>query len=161
MKLKLPATVSTPQDVTALLLELQQYARWFAHNSIKAELNSKAASKPPILSENALAVVRSSTGKDLLGKQVLDELIAAIETHRTTAATVTITLAAPATADVKKALVGWCRDNIASDILVSFQINTSLLGGLVVRYGSHIHDFSFRRQILMNKQKFTEVLSRV
>lgn len=161
MRLRLPASVSTPQDVTSLLLELRQYARWFAHNNIKAQLNSKTASKPPILSEPAMAAVRASTGKDLLNQQILNELITALEAHRSSAETVTITLAAPATTTVKQALVSWCRENIAGDILVSFQINTGLLGGLVVRYGSHIHDFSFRRQILANKQKFAEVLARV
>jgi F0F1-type ATP synthase delta subunit len=161
VKLNLPPTVSTPQDVTALLLELHQYAKWFAHNSIKAQLNSKAASKPPALSESAMAVIRSSTGKELLNQKTLEELIATLDAHRSTAETISITLAAPATADVKKALVGWCRDNISGEILVSFQINSSLLGGMVVRYGSHIHDFSFRRQILANKQQFAEVLSRV
>jgi hypothetical protein len=147
--------------VTALLLELHQYSKWFAHNSIKAQLNSKSASKPPLLSESAMAVIRSSTGKELLSQQAIDELITALEAHRSTAETISITLAAPVTADAKKALVSWCRDNISGEILVSFQINTSLLGGMVVRYGSHIHDFSFRRQILANKQQFPEVLSRV
>lgn len=161
MKLTLPATVSTPQDITALLLELQQYARWFAHSSVKAQLNSKTASKPPVLSDAAMAVIRASTGKDLLNQRTLDELIAALESHRTLAETITITLAAPATAEIKKALVGWCRDNISGDVLVSFQINTSLLGGMVVRYGSHIHDWSFRRQILANKQHFSEVFANV
>lgn len=161
MKLKLPDTISSPQDVTALLLELQQYARWFAHNGIKAKLGTKHATKPPVLSDPALALVRASTGKELLNQTVLDELVAALEAHHRSATAVTITLAAPATADVKKALVGWCRDNIAGDILVSFQLNSSLLGGLVVRYGSHIFDWSFRRQILANKQQFSEVLSRV
>lgn len=161
MKLTLPATVSSPQDVTALLLELQQYARWFAHNGIKARLGTKHATKPPVLSDAALALVRASTGKDLLNQKTLDELVTALTEHHSSATTITITLAAPATADVKKALVGWCRDNIASDILVSFQLNTSLLGGLVVRYGSHIFDWSFRRQILANKQQFPEVLRRV
>ena len=53
-----------------------------------------------------------------------------------------------------------CRP-VAPDVLVNFQFNATILGGMVVRYGSHVYDWSFRRQILAKRDTFPEVLRRV
>jgi F0F1-type ATP synthase delta subunit len=70
-------------------------------------------------------------------------------------------LAAPPSNGIKKTLVAWCRKNIATDILVNFDFNSTLLGGMVVRYGSHVFDWSFRRKILEEHSKFPGVLRNV
>jgi F0F1-type ATP synthase delta subunit len=44
---------------------------------------------------------------------------------------------------------------------VNFNYNRSLLGGMVVRAGSRVFDWSFRRQIIGAEEKFTEVFHRV
>lgn len=161
MKLRLPDSVSSSQDLTALLLELQDYAKWFSHNAIKERVHAKHATLPPVLSPAALELVRSVGKQELLNQKQLDELVDALEHYKKTAVPITITLAAPPTRDVKQALVSWCREHISPTILVSFQFNSTLLGGMVVRYGSHIFDWSFRRQILQAKDTFPEVLRRV
>ena len=97
----------------------------------------------------------------MIDQHMLDELIATLEVYRKTATTVTITLAAPATSEIKKTLVNWCRHNISADILVSFQFNATILGGMVVRHGSRVFDWSFKRQILAARANFPEVLRRV
>lgn len=161
MKVRLPDTVSSAQDLTALILEVRTYAKWFAANAIKERVHAKNATPPPTLSAGALEMVRSAGTGKLLSGQSLDQLIAALEDAKTTAATVTITLAAPATASVKQALVRACRDNITENALVTFKFNSGLCGGMVVTYGSHVFDWSFRRQILENRSRFTEVLRSV
>ena len=72
-----------------------------------------------------------------------------------------ITLAAPAGAGLKRTLAEWCRQNIDENLLVHFDFNATLLGGMVVNYGSRIFDWSFRRRILEDRAKFPEVLRRV
>jgi len=62
---------------------------------------------------------------------------------------------------IQKNLVNWCRENIAPNILITFQFNATLLGGMVIRHGSNIFDWSFRRQILAARNNFPEVLRRV
>ena len=118
-------------------------------------------SLPPTLSPSALELVRGATGGKLLSQSTLDELIEKLDKYKVNTPTITITLAAPPTADIKADLVAWCRKNLAPDMLVNFKFNGLLLGGMVIRYGSHIFDWSFRRQILENRHKFPEVLSRV
>lgn len=161
MKLLLPSSVSSEQDLIGLTLELQAYAKWFSHNAVKERVHAKHTTQPPALSRGALELLRSSTAQKLLSQRDLDELLVLLSQCQKTARTITITLAAPASADLKESLVGWCRTAISPSILVSFKFNSTLLGGMVVRYGSHLFDWSFRRQLLANRAAFPEVLRRV
>lgn len=161
MKLKLPDSVSSVQDVTALILEVREYTRWFSHATIMKKMNNKNISKPPTLSASSNEMLRNWSDGKSLTRQNLDELIANLERFKHSSETMTIVLAAPATSDIKKQLVSWCRQNVSDNILVSFQFNATLLGGMVVRYGSRIFDWSFKRKILANRGHFPEVLRNV
>jgi hypothetical protein len=159
--LQIPNNISSLEDVTAVTLEVRDYARWFSHAVVKMHINGTRIPKPPAVSQAASELIHDWGAKQPLNQKSLDELIAALETFQEKAASITITLAAPAGNDLKQQLVGWCRQNISPEILVSFRFNATLLGGMVVRYGSHVFDWSFRRQILANRAKFPEVLRRV
>jgi F0F1-type ATP synthase delta subunit len=91
----------------------------------------------------------------------LAKLIKKLEQVRSNSSVITITLAAVAGNDIKKKLVAWCRHNISSDVMVSFNFNSGLLGGMVIRFGSQIFDWSFKRQILSASTNFPEVIRRV
>lgn len=160
-QLVLPPSISSPQDLLALTLEVRSYARWYSHNTIKAKAKASRGSQAPALSPTTVELIRNWAGQQLLTQDRLDELIAALENYRDTAPTLTITLAAVPSGDVKRTLVTWCRENIAPNALVSFRMNATLLGGMVVRYGSRVFDWSFRREIIANRSKFAEVLRRV
>jgi len=160
-RLVLPDTISSPQDLLALTIDVRTYARWFSHNTIKAKASATRGSQAPAISPVTLELIRSWTGQALLTQQSLDELIIALEKFRDTAPTLTITLAAPAGGELRKVLVAWCRANIAPNVLVSFRFNATLLGGMVVRYGSRVFDWSFRREIIASRTKFTEALRNV
>ena len=161
MKLRLPDSIASSQDITALQLEVREYTRWFAHEAIKQRANAAHASTAPSLSDTCQELLRTHAGKKALTQTDLDTLVKELDHHLRTAPTITLTLAAPATATIKTTLVKWCRTNIAPDILVNFQFNTTILGGMVVRYGSHVFDWSFRRQILASRDKFPEILRNV
>ncbi|HEV7951811.1 MAG TPA: F0F1 ATP synthase subunit delta [Candidatus Saccharimonadales bacterium] len=161
MKLKLPDSVASSQDVTALQLELRDYARWFTHESIKQRTHASHKSDEPILSLACKELLATQRGKKELDRSSLDNLIKELEQYNRNASVITLTLAAPATGSVKLALVKWCRANIAPDVLINFQFNATILGGMVVRYGSHVFDWSFRRKILASRGNFPEVLRRV
>lgn len=161
MKLNLPASVASSQDVTALQLELREYARWSAHEAIKKSAGSHKTSSAPVLSAAAQELLAAQGGKKGLSAGQLSDLIKELDSYARHAPTITFTLAAPAPAPVKASLVAWARRNIRDDLLVNFQFNATILGGLVVRYGSHVYDWSFRRQILANRAAFGEVLRRV
>ena len=161
MNLKLPDSISSPQDLVAVILEIRDYTRWFSHRSIIKRVSKKRTSEPPVMSPAATELLRECSAKKPLSQLSLGKLIKTLEKFQSTAPTLTITLAAPPTSDIKRTLVAWCRENIAPNVAVTFQFNATLLGGMVVRSGSHIYDWSFRRQILANRAKFPEVLRRV
>jgi len=164
VKLKLPEEISSPQDLKAVIIEIRAYARWTAHADIKKRVHAKTRkhqSEQPELSPAASALLHAWGAANSLSVAGFDQLISSLERVIEHSPVLAITLAAPPSTGLKKTLVTWCRDNIAPNVLVTFQFNSTLLGGLVVRSGSHIFDWSFRRQILENRQHFPEVLRRV
>lgn len=163
MAIKLPATVSSVQDLQSLILDVRNYAKWYTQTVIKRHLELQQSKDAPTLPTETTELLRASISnpKTGLSRQDLDGLIEQLEDLKASLPSLTITLAAPPTGEVKRHLVTWCRDNITDNILVTFSFNTTLLGGMVIRYGSHIYDWSFRRQILAKKDAFPEVLRRV
>lgn len=161
MKFKLPSTVSSMQDLNSLILEVHDYARWLAHEEIKQRVSGSRSSHAPLTSPATEEVLARWVAAHPLSRSSLDILIKTLENHKATAPTLTLTLAAPPTGGMKATLVSWCRDTIAPDVLVTFSFNGTILGGMVIRYGSRVFDWSFRRQILDNRSKFPEVLRRV
>jgi hypothetical protein len=155
MKFILPESVSSPQDVMALIDELTGLARAAAHNSMKRGGNTAAALSPQA------AQLLAGAKKELTDTAFLREAAAGLEEIYKTAPRVFVTLAAPATPDVRNIVTEWFRKNISPRVLVQLQFNHALLGGIVVRSGSHIHDWSFRDKLLKNASAFTETLTHV
>jgi len=158
---KLPASISSPSDITALILEIRAYEQWYGQYANAQRVGSHYATPQPELSEVASGVIREWAAAAPLTAARIEELIAELEHVQKTAPIVTITLAAAATSEVKKALVTWCREHMHEDILVTFRFNTTILGGMVLRYGSRVFDWSFRTQLMNERHHFAEVLNRV
>lgn len=161
MKLKLPETISSPQDLKATILEVRQYARWFSHASVKKQVAGGRSAEPPAISGAASSAIKEWAGDKPLTLDMLEDLLAALEDFEKSAPQLTITLAAAPGGGLKKTLVAWCRTHVEPNVLVNFDFNSTLLGGMVVRYRSHVFDWSFRRQILAARGRFPEVLRRV
>jgi hypothetical protein len=161
MKPKLHDSLSSRQDLKSAILEIRKYAHFFTQSSIKKQVVGNAAVEQPPISAAAADLIKQWQADKPISQKSLDELVAALENFAASAPNITITLAAPAPGQLKKELVAWCRQNITPDVLVDFSFNSTILGGMVVRYGSHIFDWSFKRQILAARDKFPEVLRHV
>ena len=161
MSFSLPETVSSSEDLMTLSLEVSSYAKWFNQFVVAEKAGTKYQASQPELSVVAGDVIRAWAKEEQLTTARLDELIKTLESIKSGARTMTITLAAPATNELKKSLVSWARENIAPDILISFRFNATILGGMVVRFGSHVYDWSFRRVIMNERHKIPEILNRV
>jgi hypothetical protein len=153
--------VFSPQDLKVTVLEVRKYAHWFSQSLIKTKVAGGGYSNPPQISQAAAILINELAAQKPLSTEILDGFIASLEKLETTLPRITIILAAPAPASLKKTLVAWCRQNINPNILVEFRFNSTLLGGMVIRYGSRVDDWSFRRQILAARGRFPEVLRRV
>jgi hypothetical protein len=163
MALKLPDSLCSPKDLRAVIIDVRAYAKWYAQEAIKQRVTAGKGpiASPPTVSEEATRVLVAWADGGTLDAAAIEGLIKALENLDRTAPRLTITLAAPPAGDVRRSLVGWCRQNLSPDMLVSFRFNRSLLGGMVVRSGSRIYDWSFCRSILANKDAFPEVLRNV
>jgi len=161
VKLKLPAAVASSQDLTALISEVHVYAKWVARESIRQRVSGKGTGAKVELSPEAGELIRTWGGGKPPTQASIDSLLKQLETHRKTAPSITITLPAVPSGELKATLVNWMRQNLSSDILVNFRLNRNILGGMVVAYGSHIFDWSFRRKLLDSPIQFHEVLTRV
>lgn len=161
MKLKIPNSIASPQDINDIIIELHDFSKWYGHESIKSNLHAGKKSDPPVMSPSASALLQEWQVKNNLNQSSIDELVNNLKDCLKNSPSITITLAAPPTVNIKSNLVQWCRNNISTDILVNFQFNRVILGGMVVRYGSRIFDWSFRKQILAARNKFPEVLRHV
>lgn len=157
----LPSSISSPSDVMALILEIRAYEQWYGQYANAQRAGSRYQTPQPELSDVAGEVIRGWAAAAPLTSARIEELITNLERIRTHAPSMTITLASSATTEVKRTLVAWCRAHIHEDILVTFRFNATILGGMVLRYGSHIYDWSFRTQIMNGRQRFPEVLARV
>lgn len=160
-RINLPDTVASLQDLTTLILEVRDYTKWFSHNAILQRVSKKKTAQPLVLSPSASELMRDFEKIQPLSTRSLDELIDTLNLYKNTAPTLTITLAAPPTNDIKQTLINWCRKNVAPNVMIAFRFNTTILGGLVVHSGSRIFDWSFRRQILDARGQFPEILRRV
>jgi hypothetical protein len=161
MMLSLPASISSRQDLKAVIMELQRYGQWASQTAIKQRVVNQSPAGQPVLSAGAGELIKQWQADEKTAKAGLDKLIEALENFAAKAPFVTVTLAAPAPTVLRQAIVDWFRKNVRADLLVDFQFNGTMLGGMAIRYGSRVFDWSFKRQILANRAKFAEILRHV
>ena len=157
----LPENVVTPQDMSALLLDIRRYNQWYQSEVIKQRTNVNTPSPAPSVSETASELLRTYAPDGHMSSETLTALITWLEHIKKTAPTITITLADLPSAPLKRELASWCRNNLAPIMLIQFNCNRRILGGMVVRYGSRMFDWSFRTKLLANKAAIPEVMRRV
>jgi hypothetical protein len=159
--INLQDNIYSREDLREVILEVKKYAGWYAQTAIKMQVTKNNTYEEPAFSPVAVSIINQWAKENPISQKSLDALIQALEDYAKSAPVITITLAAPVPNSLKKVLVEWCRKNIAPNALIDVRFNATMLGGMVVQYGSHIHDWSFRRQILAERGKFPEVLRRV
>jgi hypothetical protein len=161
MSLTLQKYVLSEQDLKVATLEVKKYATWYNQTAVKMRVTKNNTYELPPISPEATNIVNEWLEGNPPSSKSLDELIAAMEDFAYLASHVTITLAAPPPNSLKQTLADWFRENINPNALVNFKFNATILGGMVVIYGSHVYDWSFRRQILTSREKFPEALRNV
>lgn len=162
MSIQLPDSVWSPEDVAELIADMQRYEQWLSSYDVKRRVNPELPmSGQPNVSAVTVACLQVLHDHNTLNQAGVEELITELQAVQNQAPRIAFTFAAPASNGLKKQIVAWCRKHVAPNTLVSFQFNATILGGMVVRYGSHIFDWSFKRGILANRSKFAEILRNV
>jgi hypothetical protein len=161
MNFQLTDELSSTQDLRAAISEVRSYGKWVGQQTDRVKSGAANPVEVPPISAGVSSLITQWHGGNQPTRQSLDDLIAGLEELLSKAQRITITLAAPAPAKLKNSLVNWCRQNLGQDLLVDFQFNSTMLGGMAVSYNSRIYDWSFRKRILAARSKFPEFLHRL
>ena len=161
MKLSLPNSVASRQDFKTVISDVRKFSAWAGQTAIKTKVSGAGAGQQPMISQAAADLINQWRLDKEAGKKGLDALIKELEELAAVTPHVTITLAAPAPAKLRQEIVAWFRKNVAPNMRVDFKFNATMLGGIVVHYGSRVFDWSFKRQILGARAKFPEILRNV
>jgi len=162
MKLSLPSSVASRQDFKTVISDVRKFGSWAGQRAIKIKVSGESTvSSQPVISQAAADLINQWRTDKETNQKNLDGLIKALENLAGASPHVTITLAAPAPAKLKQEIVAWFRKNVGPNMLVDFKFNATMLGGMVVHYGSHVFDWSFKRQIMGARAKFPEILKNV
>lgn len=156
---KLGPTILSRDDLELLCLEvakvidiLREYALVKTRSVDSAKLT---------LSSGLLDAMGMKPGEALPSVSELEELRAWLEQTKSTAPEIHITLPALPASQLKGDIVAWFRAEINPLALVTFEYNRALAGGFVLRSGSEIHDFSFRKALLTNSGAMVKVMKRL
>lgn len=161
MSLTIPLNLHTPEQIEAVLFELDTYIglRRRAATKQRAKVTTAATVAPVTWPPELEAVIGSPEVAARLTVAELENCSDQIKTWRQFPV-VHLILPARPTGQLKTDLVKWFRDQISPQILVKFGVNSSTIGGMVLRTPTRIRDFSFRRRLLGNQKLIPEILKR-
>ena len=160
-KLSLSSDIISSADLRQVIAELEEFKKEFARNALKARIGKPDKKVELELSNHAKCLITDWQAGESLDLGLLESLLTELSRYLKTATLVKVTLSAVPTMNVKRIIADWFRTNIATSLLIDFSYNSALLGGMAVSIGSHVYDWSFRRQIIGSKDKLIEVITHV
>jgi len=148
----LPVDVYSPDQLSELLLQLQDVAGVVRGAAARKNADAEPVTLSPeleqLLSINKITV-DDANALDDLGKQIQATLDKAPAVH--------VMLAAMPGRAIRRQLTAWFRTQVNPLTLITFAARSDLGGGAIVQAGSHLYDLSFRRSIIDNKKRLTEI----
>ena len=161
MKFSLPAELISTEDVKSVIYELKLYRSQLRSRIIKKRVTNRLGKTDLELSLAAKAVLSRYFGRSEPTPAGLEQLLLTLDNELSNMPQIRLVLADVPTPKLKRDITDWFRQNVSPDLLIDFRFSSSILGGMVISAGSHIYDWSYRRQILDNKSAFAGVLRRV
>lgn len=150
--MNLPVDVYSPDQLSELLLQLQDVAGVVRGAAARKDAEHEPLTLSPeleqLLTVNKVAV-DDVAALEALGKEVVATLDRAPAVH--------VLLAAMPGRVIRRQLVTWFRTQVNPLTLLTFAARSDLGGGAIVQAGSHLYDLSFRRTIIDNKKRLTEI----
>lgn len=133
-------------------MELRSYID--AKRSRDVQKQAGATDVPmPVMSKELRSLYETASNNNGTPESLLEDLQELLKK----APSVHVLLAATPSAELKEQITNWFRTQVAANMLITFTVRRDLGGGVMVRAGSHIYDFTFRKKILDHKQRLTEM----
>jgi hypothetical protein len=150
--MNLSVDVYSPDQLSELLLQIQDVAGVVRGAAARKDAEQEPVTLSPELEQ--LLTVNKVTVDDVAA---LDALSKEIQVTLDRAPAVHILLAAMPGRAIRRQLVTWFRTQVNPLTLITFAARSDLGGGAIVQAGSHLYDLSFRRSIIDNKKRLTEI----
>lgn len=157
---RLPADLYSPEQLGAIIIELRSNISALRDASVRAKATNSEVTAPGHTSALLMGAMHGANTKatDMAG---LEKLLKELEGIRDKAPAVHLMMAALPNRDLKRKLTEWFRAHIHPYAMLTFATRADIGGGLVIQAGSHVYDYSFRQQILGNKQRISEIFNSV
>lgn len=149
----LPADVHSPDQVSELIMELRSYIDGLRDAALR---NRAQASGKPSDAPGVSAMLKK-VFENAIDTMTPEEMLHELEELLLRAPVAHLMLAATPAEQLTRQLVVWFRIEIHPQLLLTLSTRRDIGGGGVLRVGSSIYDFSFRRRILDNKKRLTEL----
>jgi len=150
VNLVLPIDTYSPDQLSGLVLELQDLGSAARNNA------ARKSTEPLELSPDLSLLLRENNIADN-DIAAIEALSKEVQTALEKAPTVHILLAAMPGRAMKRQFVTWFRTEVSPFALLTFAARSDLGGGAIIQTGSHLYDLSFRRGIIDNKARLTEI----
>lgn len=147
--MKLPIDIYSPDTLSATIFELT------AHVGRLRDAHARKAQAPA--PSPALTHILELLDADDANISTLEKLRKDLEAHLLKAPVAHLTLPTLPGNAIKRELTRWFRTNITPEILLTFTARGDIGGGIVVQTGSHVYDLSFKRLLIANKARLTEI----
>ncbi len=152
MSLTLPVDTYSPDQLSELVLELQDLAAAVRDSNARSD----ATVEPPVMSQSLIELLEANK-TDTNNLASIETLTKETAATLDSAPTVHILLSAMPGRPMRRQFATWFREQIHPHILMTFAARSDLGGGTIVQAGSHLYDLSFRRSIIDNKKRLTEI----
>jgi hypothetical protein len=158
---RLPIDLYSLDQLTAIIIELRAHINALRDASARARATqSEATIAAPQLSALLLGALKGA-GLAPTDEPGAEKLMEELEAIRDKAPAVHLMLAALPNRELKRKLTEWFRNEIHPYTMLTFAARMDIGGGLIIRAGSRIHDYSFRRQIFEHKSRISEIFNSV
>jgi hypothetical protein len=147
----LPAEIYSPDQISELTLELRNYIDTRRDRNLQKQTGADVP--PPPMSTELRKLFEATSEEVGTPESLLLELEKVLRNYPV----VHLLLAATPGISLKKQLTLWFRTEIDHRILLTFNVRHDIGGGAMVRAGSKVYDFTFRKKILDNKHRITEL----
>lgn len=159
MNIALPVDVYSPDQLSGLVAELQNYRGHLRDASVRAKTTkNKTAVELPEISEELSGLLHKS-GIAADSSETLDLAQKELQKVLKKAPVMRITLADLPNKTLKRQLTVWFRTQVNPHSLLAFTARSDIGGGIMLQAGSHFYDYSFRERILANKKRLMEIAS--
>lgn len=152
MSFALPPDIYSPDQLSQAVLDLQDLASHVRSASARGTPKEELKDAPELMLQ-----LLKANGVDKHDITAVEALADEAQKTLNSAPTARIMLAAAPGTIIKREVTDWFRKNTSPLVLLTFSARSDLGGGIVVQAGSRLYDMSFRRQILENKTRISEI----